>query len=64
MIMIRLTSGHYDYDQTHREGRRQDHCFKINPQFANVAVAPVSLHSMIKRIFLDDYYYELDCDNC
>ena len=46
--MIRLTSGHYDYDQTHREGRRQDHCFKINPQFANVAVAPVSLHSMIK----------------
>ena len=62
--MFRLTSGHYDYDQTHREGRRQDHCFKINPQFANVAVAPVSLNSMIKRIFLDDYYYDLDCDNC
>ena len=39
-VMFGFQDHHSNHDWTHGERRSQDHCFKINPQLANIVVAP------------------------
>ena len=40
VIIFGFQDHHSNHDWTHGERRSQDHCFKINPQLANIVVAP------------------------
>ena len=51
-VIFGFQDHHRNHDWTHGERRSQDHCFKINPQLANIIVAPDCKKMMVKMVMV------------